>query len=188
MKIKSMLLAGILLSLFITTMPAFADNSDLAKRINDIMRECAEKDNYHITARELSEWMKEGKDDFMVVDIRFAPEDGRWGQPKYGRIPKSVFIPYYDLFTPGNLAKLNKDKKIILVGHMGVHENYIVVPLRLLGYDAYALLLGMSGWQKAYPATGHVKMLIHDPDNMDFPLEKEEEGHMMHQKHKGHKQ
>ncbi len=109
-----------------------------------------------------------------------------WGQPKYGRIPKSVFIPYYDLFTPENLAKLQKNKKIILVGHMGIHENYSVVPLRLLGYDAYALLLGMSGWQKDYPATSHLKMLIHAPDNMEFPLEQEAEGHMMHQKHKGH--
>jgi len=186
MGIRSMILIGILLPLLITTMPVFADNSDLGKRINDIMKSCAENDNYHVTARQLSDWMKEGKDDFMVIDIRFAPDDGLWGQPKYGRIPKSVFIPYYNLFTPENLAKLNKDKKIILVGHMGVHENYSVVPLRLLGYDAYALLLGMSGWQRDYPATGHVKMLIHAPDNMDFPLEKEAEGQIIHHKHKEH--
>lgn len=186
MKKKSMILIWILLLLLITTMPVFAENSDLAKRINDIMKNCAENDNYHITAGQLSSWMKAGKDDFMVVDIRFAPDDGPWGQPKYGRIPESIFIPYYNLFTPENLAKLQKNKKIILVGHMGIHENYSVVPLRLLGYDVYALLLGMSGWQKDYPATGHVKMLIHAPDNMEFPLEQEAEGHMMHQKHKEH--
>ena len=69
---------------------------------------------------------------------------------------------------------------------MGVHENYSVVPLRLLGYNAYAMLFGMSGWQKDYPATSHVKMLIHAPGNMDFPLAKEAEGHLMHHDHKGH--
>jgi len=182
---KSIILIGITL-LFITIIPAYAGNADLAERINDIMKNCAEKDNYHITARQLSGWIKEGKDDFMVVDIRFAPDDGPWGEPKYGRIPGSLFIPYYDLFTPENLAKLQIKKKIILVGHMGVHENYSVVPVRLLGYDAYALLLGMSGWQKDYPASGHVKMLIHAPDNLDLPLEKEAEGHMMDHKHQGY--
>jgi rhodanese-related sulfurtransferase len=187
MEKKSMILIGIAL-LIITTIPVFAENSGLAEQINDIMKNCAENDNYHITAGQLSNWMKAGKDDFMVVDIRFAPDDGPWGQPKYGRIPESVFIPNYDLFTTENLAKLQKNKKIILVGHMGIHENYSVVPLRLLGYDAYVLLMGMSGWQKDYPAAGHLKMLINAPNVMDFPLIKEAEGHMMHNKHKGHKQ
>jgi len=183
MRIKSTLVTGLIL-LFITAIPVFAENEDLAKRIDKIMKACAGHDNYHVTAAQLAGWMKEGKDDFLVVDVRFAPDDGPWGQPRYGRIPNSVFIPYYDLFDPENLARLSKDKKIILVGHMGVHENYSVVPLRLLGYDAYALLMGMSGWQKDYPATGHVKMLFHAPDSMEFPLEKEAEGHVMHQGHK----
>lgn len=165
--------------------PVFAEDADLAKRIDDIMKKCAAHDNYHITAGQLYEWMKAGKNDFMVVDIRFSPDDGQWGQPKYGRIPGSVFIPYYDLFEPKSLAKLQKNKKIILVDHMGVHENYSVVPLKLLGYDAYALLMGMSGWQKDYPAVGHVNMLIHAPDNVSFPLEKEAEGSVMHHKHQG---
>lgn len=186
MKKKRMILIAILLLMLITALPVFAENSDLAKRIDSIMKNCAKNDNYHVTSSQLSNWMKESKDDFMVVDIRFAPDDGPWGQPKYGRIPKSVFIPYYDLFAAENLAKLDKNKKIILVGHMGVHENYSVVPLRLLGYDAYALLLGMSGWQKDYPAVGHIKMLIHAPDNMDFPLKKEAEGQMIHHKHNEH--
>ncbi len=186
MKNKPIILILILLTLLITTIPVFAENSVLAERINAIMKNCAENDNYHISARQLSDWMKAGKDDFMVVDIRFAPDDGPWGQPKYGRIPGSVFIPYYDLFTPENLATLQRNKKIILVGHMGVHENYSVVPLRLLGYDAYALNMGMSGWQKDYPAVGHVKMLINAPNNMDFPLAKEAKGHIMNHKDKSH--
>jgi len=187
MKKKSIIIIVMLLTLLTTAIQVLAEKKDLAERIDAVMKHCAEKNNYHMPAEQLYEWMKAGRNDFMVVDIRFAPDDGPWGQPKYGRIPESVFIPYYDLFTPGNLAKLQKNKKIILVGHMGVHENYSVVPLRLLGYEAYSLLMGMSGWQKDYPAVGHVKMLIHAPDNMDFPLEKETEGHIMHRTHEGHK-
>ena len=188
MQKKLIYLIVIFLLLLITTINVKAEKSDLVTSIHDIMKSCAENDNYHITAGQLFDLIKARNDDFMVVDVRFAPDDGPWGQPKYGRIPDSVFIPYYDLFTPENLARLNKNKKIILVGHMGVHENYSVVPLRLLGYDAYALLMGMSGWQKDYPAAGHVKMLIHAPNNQNFPLVKEAEGHMMNHRHKGHKQ
>jgi hypothetical protein len=60
------------------------------------------------------------------------------------------------------------------------------VPLRLIGYDAYALQIGMSGWQNDYPASGHLKSLLHDPQQQNFPLIKEAEGKMMHQQHKGH--
>jgi rhodanese-related sulfurtransferase len=179
---KRLIATGMFISLFIS-LPVFADDTDLAVKIDKIMSSCAENNNYHIPAIELNKWMQDGKTDFLVVDLRFAPDDGPWGQPEYGRIPGSLHIPYYDLFKPENLKKLPKDKKLILVGHMGVHENYSVVPLRLLGYNAHSLLMGMSGWQKDYPATGHVNMLINAASKMDFPLEKETEGHMMDHKH-----
>jgi rhodanese-related sulfurtransferase len=181
-------MAGIFVSMIILIISprAFAGDRDLADRIDKIMSECREHSDYHISAVKLNKWMQEGKTDFLVLDLRFAPEDGAWGQPKYGRIPGSLHIPYYDLFKAENLARLPKDKKLILVGHMGVHENFSVVPLRLLGYDAYSLLLGMSGWQKDYPAVGHINMLLNAADKMDFPLEKETEGHMMDQEHMKH--
>ena len=172
--------------LFILSVSAFAENRKLAEEILSIMRTCEENDNYHITAIKLHTWMQQGKDDFLVLDLRFAPDDGPWGQPEFGRIPGSLHIPYYDLFKAENLEKLPKDKKLILVGHMNVHENYSIVPLRLLGYDAYALLMGMSGWQKDYPATGHINMLINAPAKMNFPLEKEAEGHIMEHEKKKH--
>jgi rhodanese-related sulfurtransferase len=180
---RRLIAIGMFISLLVS-LPVFANDIDLADEIDKIMSKCADNDNYHVTAMQLNKWMNNGKSDFLVVDLRFAPDDGPWGQPKFGRIPGSLHIPYYDLFKPENLKKLPRDKKLILVGHMGIHENYSLVPLRLLGYDAYALLMGMSGWQKDYPATGHVKMLINAAGKMDFPLDKEDEGHMMDHKHK----
>ncbi len=183
MKRKSIILIVTVL-LLITTIPVFAADSDLALKINEIMNNCSENDHYHLPAWKLNNWMTEGKEDFLVVDIRFKPEEGSWGQPQYGRIPDSIFIPYTELFKPENLKKLPKDKKIILVGHMGTHENYSVVPLRLIGYDAYALQLGMSGWQNDYPASAHIKSLLHEPQQKNLPLIKETEAEMMHQQHK----
>ena len=180
---KGLIVIGMFVTLFVS-LPVFADDKNLADTIDKIMSSCEENDNYHVTAMQLNTWMQDGKTDFLVVDVRFAPDDGPWGQPKYGRIPGSLHIPYNNLFKSENLKKLPKDKKLILTGHMGVHENYSLVPLRLLGYDAYSLLMGMSGWQKDYPATGHVNMLINAAGKMDFPLDKEAEGHMMDHKHK----
>lgn len=180
---RSLIVIGMFISLLVS-LPVFADNKNLADKIDNIMSICAENDNYHVTAMQLNKWMLDGKTDFIVIDLRVAPDDGPWGQPEFGRIPGSLHILYSNLFKPENLKKLPKDKKVILAGHMGVHENYSVVPLRLLGYDAYALLMGMSSWQKDYPAAGHVNMLINAAGKMNFPLEKEAEGHMMDQKHK----
>ena len=186
MKKKSVVLIGILL-LLITAIPVFAEDSDLVERIDKILSKGPEHDNYHVAAWQLKKWIKTGKTDFQVIDVRMPPDNEAWGQPKYGRIPGSIYIPYTELFRPENLKKLPKDKKLILVGHMNVYENYLVVPLRLLGHDAYIMLLGMSGWQKDYPASGHIKSLLHDAQKQDFPLAKEAEGKMTHKKHKGHK-
>lgn len=183
-KILTMTFAIILI--LMATVPAFADDSAIISKINEILSKAADNDDYHVTARQVNEWVKAGKTDFLVLDIRVAPDDGPWGQPEYGRIPGSVFIPYSELFRPENLKKLPKDKKIVLVGHMGVHENYVVVPLRLIGFDAYALLMGMSGWQKDYPAAGHVNMLINAAQKMNFPIEKTNEGGMNNHPKAGH--
>ncbi len=184
---KNKLMILLVAALFLTTAtPAFAGDADLTARINEILSKGPANDNYHVTAKQVNAWMKTGEKDFLVVDVRMPPDDGEWGKPEYGKIPGSIYVPYTELFRPANLEKLPKDKKIILVGHMGVYENYLVVPLRLIGHDAYFMLLGMSGWQKNYPAAGHVNMLMNAPKKMDFPLEKESEGKMMQHKGKSH--
>jgi len=180
MKIKPVVLISILI-LTITAIPAFATDSDLRDRIDKIISEGSAHDNYHVPAWQVNKWIIEKRSDYQVVDVRIPPEEGTWGKPEYGRIPGSIYIPYTEFFRSGNLEKLPKDKKIILVGHMGVYENYLVVPLRMLGYEAYIMLLGMSGWQKDYPATQHINSLLHDAQTQDFPLVKEAEGEMMHE-------
>ena len=184
---RSFVLIGTLF-LLITTGDVFADDSVLVARIDKILSKGIEHDNYHIAAWQLNKWIIEGRTDYQVIDVRIPPDNGLWGKPEYGRIPGSTFIPYTDLFRPENLEKLQKDKKLILVGHMNVYENYLVVPLRLIGYDAYIMLLGMSGWQKDYPATVHIKALLRNAQKQDFPLAKESEGTVTHHNHKGHKQ
>ncbi len=167
------------------TMLAHAGDSDFIAEVDQILRKAPENDYYHVTSFQVNDWLKADKKDFLVVDVRTVPEDGQWGLPQYGRIPGSIHIPSTEFFRPENLKKLSKDKKIILVGHMGIQETYLVTPLRVLGYDAYFMLMGMSGWQKDYPAADHVNGLIKAAQEREFPLEQEHKGMSHHKKRHG---
>lgn len=158
--------------LFILTMiiPVHAGDSELAAAIDAIMSKGPENGNYHVNANDVYMWLKMKKTDFQVIDVRVGAEPNM--QYKDGYIPGAIYIPYTEIFKPENLKKLPKDRKIILVCHMGVSEALLIVPLRLLGYDAYGILLGMSGWQKDYPASEYVRALLDAPKKKGYPLEK----------------
>ncbi len=162
-------LMGLLLVLAVT-IPTYANDSNLAVKINAIVSKGPDNSNYHVNANDIYMWLKMKKTDFQVVDVRIGSEASR--QYKDGHIPGAIYIPYDEIFKTENLKKLPKDKKIILVCHMGVSEALLIVPLRLLGYDAYGMLLGMSGWQKDYPTAKYVRGLIDATKERNYPLEK----------------
>lgn len=162
-------LAGLLLVLAVVS-PAYSNNSDLAGKINAVVSKGPANGNYHVNANDVYMWLKMKKTDFQVVDVRVGSKARN--QYKDGHIPGAIYIPYNEIFKPENLKKLSKEKKIILVCHMGVTESLPIIPLRLLGYDAYGLLLGMSGWQRDYPTAEYVRGLIDATKQRDYPLEK----------------
>lgn len=160
-----------LLPVLVSSIPAYAIDTGLAAKFNEVISRGPEDSNYHISANDLYMWLKMKKTDFQVVDVRVGQEAEK--QYNDAHIPGAIYIPYNEVFRPENLKKLSKDKKIILVCHMGVSEALLIVPLRLLGYDAYGMVLGMSGWQKDYPAAGYVQGLIDLPKTKSYPLEGE---------------
>jgi rhodanese-related sulfurtransferase len=149
--------------------PSYAGGSDLATDIDMIMSKGPENGNYHVGADDIYMWLKMKKTDFLVVDVRAA--EGGANEYNTAHIPGAIYIPYTEIAKPENLKKLPKDKKIILVCYMGATEALPIVPLRLLGYDAYGMLLGMAGWQKDYPAAEYVRGLIDAPKVKNYPLE-----------------
>lgn len=74
------------------------------------------------------------------VDIRAAADYAN------GHIPGAINIVGKDLFNAENLAKLPKDKAIVLNCYSGQTASQATAALRMLGYDAYNLLYGMAGW------------------------------------------
>jgi rhodanese-related sulfurtransferase len=84
------------------------------------------------------EFEKMDKKNLFLLDIR-KPEDF-----KKEHIEGATNIFWLDLLNPENLAKLPKDKKIVLICYVGHTSSQAIVLLKLLGYDVMALKFGMG--------------------------------------------
>lgn len=118
---------------------------DLAKKMSDLLLTAPAAGHWQVKAADVSKMIAEKKTDFLVVDVR--PE--KPGQDP-GKIAGSVFIPYNQILTAESLAKLPKDKKLILVCVTGQTQNLPVLALRALGYDAWTMSFGHASWIKGY--------------------------------------
>jgi len=144
MKKLSVLFIAVILTTVIS-IPAGHAADDLAKKFNDVLSQAQSQKDWQIKAADVYKMITEKKQDFLIVDVRPIPP-GQHG----GKIAGSIFIPYYDIMKPENLKKLPKDKKLILACVTGQTQNLPIVPLRVLGYDAYTMSFGMSSWIKGY--------------------------------------
>ena len=97
---------------------------------------------WNINASDLYLLLNDGDDsnDPFIVSVRSAEVYAK------GHIPGAINISLADLAKPENLAKLPKDKKIVVycfTGHTGSQATAI---LNVLGYDASNLKFGMTAW------------------------------------------
>ena len=147
-------------------LPVYAQD-DIAKKLNDVLLKAKEEGHWQVTADEVYMWIKTGKADFLVVDVRPNPEEY-----KTGHIPGSIHIPYHEILRPENLKKLPPDKKIILACVTGQVQNLPVVPLKVLGYDAYTMSFGHAAWIKNYRGGEVMKKAIEKAATKNYPVEK----------------
>jgi rhodanese-related sulfurtransferase len=129
----------------IVSVPEARSADDLAKKFNDVLSQAQAQNGWQIKAADVFAMIQAKKQDFLIVDVRPVPP----GQMA-GKIAGSIFIPYYDLMKPENLKQLPRDKKLILVCVTGQTQNLPVVPLRVLGYEAYTMSFGMTSWIRGY--------------------------------------
>lgn len=122
---------------------------------------------YHVLASEVLERINSGKNDFVIVDVR-APKDKTYDQ---GHLPGAIFIGFKDIAKAENLAKLPKDKDIIVYCNTGHEENKVLTVLRMLGYRAYAMKWGYMAWKTAVP-TGFTLKAIEGSISNNYPIEK----------------
>ncbi len=82
----------------------------------------------------------DAKNDPLILDIR-KPEDYA-----LGHIKGAVNIGAAKIFEPDILAKLPKDKPIVVYCYTGQTSGQVVAALNMLGYDAHSLRFGMASW------------------------------------------
>ena len=142
MKKMNKILLVVIVSLSLMVPAAFAAD-DMAAKLNDILSKAAAEKFWQVSADDVKAMIDAKKTDFLVVDVRPAPN-----MYAAGHIPGSIFIPTQDVLKPENLKKLPKDKKIILVCVTGQTQNLPVVALKALGYNAMTMKFGMAAWEK----------------------------------------
>jgi len=78
--------------------------------------------------------------DYFLLDIRPATDFCK------GTVPGAINIPMPDLAKAENLAKLPKDKPILVICNTGHTASISNAVLGVLGYDAWTLRFGMTSW------------------------------------------
>ena len=96
----------------------------------------------NISAQALYENLNDGdpSNDPFILSVRTAEDYAK------GHIKGAVRMDVNAVFNPENLAQLPKDKPIVVYCYTGQNASWVTAGLRMLGYDAYNLLFGMSGW------------------------------------------
>ncbi len=153
--------------LLLLVLPAYAFGNDMAAKLNSVLLKAPTQGHWQIKAAEVAQWIKDGKKDFLVVDVRPNPKE----YPN-GHIPGSIYIPYNEILKPENLKKLPKDKKIILVCVTGQTQNLPVLALRALGYDARTMSFGYTSWVKGYFGGKLMQGAMAGSAKGNYPLEK----------------
>jgi rhodanese-related sulfurtransferase len=125
------------------------------------------ENGYHLLAEDVSKRISTGKNDFIIVDVRM-PKEKKYDQ---GHLPGAMYIGFKEIANPENLAKLPKDKDIIVYCDTGHDQNKVLTTLRMLGYNAYDLKWGYMSWKTAVP-TGKTLQAIQGSIMNNYPIEK----------------
>jgi len=117
-------------------------NKDLISIFNDMFSQMNKKTLETAPCRmEVSEFITrlKRKENILTLDIR-TEEELEFTKFTYGDV---LNISMNELFTENNIAKLNKNKEIVVVCHTGARAIAITTLLSLLGFKAIAL---KGGW------------------------------------------
>lgn len=113
---------------------AYSYDRELAKRFDMMFSmmtpEMIAKRPCQVTTNQLIEMIKK-KEPFVILDVRTPQEMAIVGITWKDKLE----IPMDQLFRPENLAKLPKDRKIIVVCHTGDRAAAVTVALRAIGFE-----------------------------------------------------
>lgn len=162
------LAAAFLMSGTVAAQPLTADEQAVVRRAADQFLSALEKNAwFDVTAEDVLARVKSGKQDFVILDVR-VPKDKKYDR---GHLPGAMYAAAWDAAKPETLAKLPKDKDVIVHCDTGQQQNKVVAALRMMGYRAYAMRFGYMAWSPA-PPTGITLEAISASYSRNYPVEK----------------
>jgi rhodanese-related sulfurtransferase len=167
---KTRISAGLVAAMFIMNGTAFALTSDEYNTVQKVANEYLSNvpaNGYHVMAEDVLKRIQANDPNLVVVDVRM-PKEKKYDQ---GHLPGAIYIGFKEIAQPENLAKLPKDKDIIVHCDTGHEQNKALSALRMLGYNAYDMKWGYMSW-KTLPPTGMTLKAIEGSMLNDHPVEK----------------
>ena len=165
---KKLWVVSVLMAVLVFSSAVFATSEqDLEKvrAMSDQYLSEVPDNGYHLSADDVLKRIQSGKNDYLIVDVRDKVE-----KYKAGHIPGAIYINFKDIAKSESLAKLPKDKDIILYCNTGHEQGKALTVLRLLGYKAFALKFGYVAWKKEKP-TEAMLAVIDNAAKKNYPSE-----------------
>jgi len=128
-----------MLSMALASIAACGASNDSELSLTDVAQAAARQDDRE-SVEDLASWLIEGRGDFKLVDVR-TPEDFASGS-----IADAENIPIALIVSQDVLARLPKDRMIIVYSNGSENAAKAAVLLRLSGLDAHLLAGGYSAW------------------------------------------
>ena len=107
----------------------------------DVAQSAARQDD-RVDVEELAEWLIEGREDFVLIDVR-TPNDFQQGQ-----IANAENIPLAQLVMDETMKGLPSDRKIVVYSNGSENAAKATVMLRLAGFDAHLVTGGFNAWHQ----------------------------------------
>lgn len=162
--------AVLVAAMFMASGTAFAltdEEYTTVQKVADAYLSNVPPDGYHIMAEDVLKRIQAGDKNMVIVDVRM-PKDKKFDQ---GHLPGAIYIGFKEIAKSENLAKLPKDKDIIVHCDTGHEQNKALSALRMLGYKAFDMKWGFMSW-KSLPPTGMTLKAIEGSILNDHPVEK----------------
>lgn len=102
--------------------------------------QAAARQSDRVDVQELADWLIEGRQDFILVDVRAAADFDQ------GAIGEARNIPIAELVTDEILASLPTDRKIVVYSNGSENGAKAATLLRVAGLDAHVVTGGYNAW------------------------------------------
>ena len=102
--------------------------------------QAAARQSDRVDVHTLAGWIIEGRQDFVLVDVRAAADFGK------GAIGEARHIPIAELVTEDTLATLPTDRKIVVYSNGSENGAKAATLLRIAGLDAHVVTGGYNAW------------------------------------------